>query len=282
MRCDNYCPRCGEIEETVTNAIFECPPALKVWSLSSTPTSTYIFLVSSVYTNIDYLFWRKNNIIVPEQDRDPYPWIIWYIWKARNEKLFRRIDSDPLDLVRHAESECQAWFDANEAVQPVVQENNPEEPQAISLGDICLLDGSWISLAHFSGYGWVWMDSAGNIKLMGTKNIPRRKSALHSEVEALRWAMENMLQHSTCQRFGTDCKELIAMIKDPQAWPNFATELERIETLQICFPDFKITHVPRARNQTSDFLAKTARSFHRELHFIGCSIPVWLPRPPQV
>ncbi|CAG7909640.1 unnamed protein product [Brassica rapa] len=81
--------------------------------------------------------------------------------------------------------------------------------------------------------------------------------------------MENMLQHSTCQSFGTDCKELIAMIKDPQAWPNM-------------LPDFKIMHVPRTRNQISDFLAKTARSFHRELLFIGCSIPVWLPRPPQV
>ena len=73
---------------------------------------------------------------------------------------------------------------------------------------------------------------------------------------------------------GRDYKELIAMIKDPQAWPSFATELERIETLQICFPDFSIIHVPRARNQISDFLAKTARSFHRELLFIGCSIPV--------
>ena len=126
------------------------------------------------------------------------------------------------------------------------------------------------------------MDSSGNIQLMGTRNFPRRESALHSKVEPLRWAMENMLQHSTCQSFETDCKELIAMVKDPQAWPSFATELERIETLQICFPDFKIVHVPRARNQTADFLAKTARYFHRELCFIGCSIPVWLPRPPQV
>ena len=126
------------------------------------------------------------------------------------------------------------------------------------------------------------MDGSGNAQLMGTRNFPRRESALHSEVEALRWAMENMLQHSNCQSFGTDCKELIAMVKDPQAWPSFATELERIETLQICFPDFKITHVPRARNQTADFLGKTARSFHRELCFIGCSIAVWLPRPPQV
>ncbi|KAF3533038.1 hypothetical protein DY000_02042514 [Brassica cretica] len=101
---------------------------------------------------------------------------------------------------------------------------------------------------------------------------------MHLELEALRWAMKNMLQHSACQSFGIDCKDLVAMIKEPHAWPSFATELERIETLQICFPDFSIIHVPRARNQISDILAKNARSFHRELLFIGCSIPVWLPR----
>ncbi|XP_033139405.1 uncharacterized protein LOC117131069 [Brassica rapa] len=261
MRCDNYCPRCGEAEETVTHAIFECPPARQVWSLSSTPTCPNIFPVSSVYTNMDYLFWRKNSIMEPEQDRDPYPWIIWYIWKARNEKLFRGIDRDPLELVRHAESECHAWFEANEVVQAVSQDTINEEPQAVCLGNICLLDGSWTLSANFSGCGWTLMDSSGNSQLMGTKNFPRRESALHSEVEALRWAMESMLQHSTCQSFGTDCKELISMVKDPQAWPSFATELERIETLQICFPDFNITYVPRAQNQTADFLAKTARSF---------------------
>ena len=167
-------------------------------------------------------------------------------------------------------------------VQAVTQDTINEEPQAVCLENICLLDGSWTLSANFSGCGWTWMDSSGNIQLMGTKNFPRRESALHSEVEALRWAMENMLQHSTCQSFGTDCKELIAMVKDPQAWPSFATELERIETLKICFPDFNITYVPRAHNQTAYFLTKTARSFRRELHFVGCSIPVWLPRPPQV
>lgn len=79
MRCDNYCPRCGEPEESVTHAIFECPPALQVWALSSTPTNPETFPVPSIYTNMDYLFWRKNGIMVPEQDRDSYPWIIWYI-----------------------------------------------------------------------------------------------------------------------------------------------------------------------------------------------------------
>ena len=282
MRCDNYCPRCGETDESVTHAIFECPPALQVWSLSATPTSPGIFPLPSVYTNMDYLFWRKNAIIEPDQDRDPYPWIIWYIWKARNDKLFRGIDRDPLELVRHAESECQAWFNANEMIAPVGQANDNEVNQAISLGNICMLDGSWTASDRFSGCGWIWTDSAENVQLMGTRNFTRCESALHSEVEAMRWAMENMLQHSPCQRFGTDCKELIAMIKEPQEWPSFATELEKIETLQICFPEFEIIYVPRVRNQSLDFLAKTARTFRRKLFFIGCSIPVWLPRPPQV
>ncbi|KAF3560906.1 hypothetical protein DY000_02014826 [Brassica cretica] len=39
---------------------------------------------------------------------------------------------------------------------------------------------------------------------METQDHIRRESALHSEMEALRWAMEFMLQHSTCQSFGTD------------------------------------------------------------------------------
>ena len=166
-------------------------------------------------------------------------------------------------------------------IPPVVQASNSEENQVLSLGNISLLDGSWTASDRFSGCGWVCIDSGENIQLMGTQNFTRCESALHLEVEALRWAIENMFQHSPCQSFGTHCKELIAMIKEPHEWPSFATELEKIETLQICFLDFKITHVPRVRNQFFDFLAKSARTFRRELFFIGCFIPVWLLRPPQ-
>ena len=65
MRCDNYCPRCGVPEETVTHAIFECPPTLQAWELSSTPSSSQIFHVPSIYANMDYLFWSKSCIVEP-------------------------------------------------------------------------------------------------------------------------------------------------------------------------------------------------------------------------
>ena len=145
-------------------------------------------------------------------------------------------------------------------VPSIPQDHSIEDPQVLSFGNICMIDGSWTSTTQFSECGWVWMDSLGKVQLMGTWIFSRRESALHSEVEALRWAIESMRHHSTCQSFGTDCKDLIAMIKEPHVWPSFATKLERIETLQICFPNFKIIHIPRAQNQISDSLAMTAQN----------------------
>ena len=145
-----------------------------------------------------------------------------------------------------------------------------------------MVDGSWTSTDQFSGIWWVWKNSMGKIQLMGTQNLRRRETSLYSELEALKWALECMLQHSNCQNFGTDCKDLVAMIKDPQAWPNLSTELEVIQIILMCYSDFKITYVPRAQNEIADSLARNVQSFHRSLCFIGCSIPVWLPRPPHV
>ena len=41
-------------------------------------------------------------------------------------------------------------------------------------------------MTQFSGCGWIWKDSVGQIQLMGMRNFSRRESALHSEVEALK------------------------------------------------------------------------------------------------
>ena len=78
----------------------------------------------------------------PQDDRDPYPWIIWYIWKARNDKLFRGIDRDPLGLVRYAESECQAWYNAKDTRPTTSQPQVVEETQALILSNICMVDDS--------------------------------------------------------------------------------------------------------------------------------------------
>ena len=62
MHCDNHCPRCGEADEYVSNAIFECSPDLQAWDLSSTPSHLNTFRVLNVYTNLNHLLWRENYI----------------------------------------------------------------------------------------------------------------------------------------------------------------------------------------------------------------------------
>ncbi|KAF3488673.1 hypothetical protein F2Q69_00055132 [Brassica cretica] len=134
----------------------------------------------------------------PEDDRDLYHWIIWYIWKTMNDKLFRGIDRDSLKLVRYAESECQALYNAKDYIHAPPQAHIVGDTQALNLDNICMVDGSWTSTDQFSGIGWMWKDDMGKIQLMKTQNLSRRETALHYELEALRWAMESMLQHSTC------------------------------------------------------------------------------------
>lgn len=35
------------------------------------------------------------------------------IWKSLSDKLFRRITEEPLELIKHVQRECYAYFGAN-------------------------------------------------------------------------------------------------------------------------------------------------------------------------
>lgn len=80
-----------------------------------------------------------------------------------------------------------AWYAVNE-VSTETQHPQGIASQGICLQDICLVDGV---------FGWVRKDISGQIQLIGTRNLIRRESSLHLELEALAWAMKNILRNST-------------------------------------------------------------------------------------
>lgn len=95
------CVRCGAESETINHTLFECPPALQCWALSQIP--------AALGYSRNNLLWRAKKQGANEEMMKVFPWIMWHIWKARNEKLFNNKDITPLDTLQLAMREAESW-----------------------------------------------------------------------------------------------------------------------------------------------------------------------------
>ena len=137
---ESVCARCGAESESVNHTLFECPPALQCWALSAIPTSPGLFPCESIYSNIDFLLFRAKEQGVNAEALAAFPWIAWYIWKARNEKIFSNKDISPLDSLQCAIKEAESWIlaqrvDEAHVPEDVERQNPPTSiPQMIFTG----------------------------------------------------------------------------------------------------------------------------------------------------
>ena len=143
---DICCVRCGANEESINHVFFECPPAIQVWALSKIPANPAFFPTKALFTNMDHLFWR----VLPQMEDHQFAWILWYIWKARNNKVFSNLDMDPVDTLKLAETESTLWAEAQilnaQRTAPQINTILPSIP-----GRWCFTDGSWKEGFNFSG-----------------------------------------------------------------------------------------------------------------------------------
>ena len=103
-------------------------------------------------TNMDYLFWRTPK----ELDLSYFLWILWYIWKNRNGKIYKNQIKDPLDLLRTAEIESVLWAESQtkyliNRAPPHIVENH----DALAI-DKCYIDGVRREHDSCTGQGWVY------------------------------------------------------------------------------------------------------------------------------
>ena len=89
--------------------VFECSPALQVRAISEIPSNPALFPTSSLFTNMDHLFCR----VFPQMDDHQFAWILWYIWKWRNNKIFSNLDIDTRETLKLVETESTLWAEAH-------------------------------------------------------------------------------------------------------------------------------------------------------------------------
>lgn len=117
MRIDTRCQMCGLDRESPNHVLFSCAVARQVWALSNIPFPESGFDVASVYQNMFYLLQLKKKKQIPKEIKRTFPWILWLLWKNRNNLIFdglRFLGSETMGKVRE---DTNQWFLAKELDQ---------------------------------------------------------------------------------------------------------------------------------------------------------------------
>ena len=184
---------------------------------------------------------------------------------------------DPRDTLKLAETESLLWAEAQNSQTHSTDRTQVPVPLAIPSipGRWCFTDGSWKTEDKYSGQGW-YSTLEGYDGLMGARNTRASQSPLHTEIEALIWAMKCMRNlRQSCVTFATDCAQLVKMVSEPEEWPAFASYLEDIKFLKRSFNNSEIIHIPRTQNSKADSLARSARKQPSFVVHMDAELPGW-------
>lgn len=112
MKIDKRCQTCGSETESINHTLFECTFARLVWAESTIPNRNGGFDEGSVFTNMPFLLNLEDNSRLVEEDKRSWPWILWNLWKTRNEMLFKGRCVTAVELVLKADKEASEWYAA--------------------------------------------------------------------------------------------------------------------------------------------------------------------------
>ena len=236
---ERLCPRCVSEEETINHCLFLCPPALQNWALSDIPSSPGSFPSESLVENFDFLLLRAKNLRTPTNALARFPWIMWFIWKARNDKVFNGKDILPPDTVSHATRGEEEWRVAQilpSLKAPTTAVN--KEVSNVSPLPRCQVDASWVRNSSFFGGGFVFDFELGS-HTYGSVGMNQVSSPLHAEFNILLCAMRNSLQMGyTSMSFESDCLQLVKLITEKEEWPSLVSEWNEFSFLVSEFNAF--------------------------------------------
>nr|ABD65056.1 hypothetical protein 27.t00122 [Brassica oleracea] len=213
------CPRCGQHEETVNHMLFECPFATQTWSLETLPIEPRELPRPSIFDNFDYLLHRIHKRNGTEECLARIPWILWFLWKARNEKVFNNKDISPLEVFQSAASEAASWRVAQIIPEaPEVNDNlSVLEPQyRPPQRHFFRVDASWKEDDARYGGGFV-MENEDGSTLFGSFPSNRVLPPLHAEFGTLLWAMKSLLTLGhVSMAFESDRMQLVRLIEEEE------------------------------------------------------------------
>ncbi|XP_013729557.1 uncharacterized protein LOC106433258 [Brassica napus] len=197
----------------------------------------------SLYSNF-YRVLNLNYEHAKEEAHDQLgPWLLWRIWKNRNEFLYKGKDYDAPSTVRKAREDMEEWRSRKKAeVSEVSRDHN------------------------------------GNLLWTCARELPTLGSQIEVEAEAIRWAVRILggfsYQHVIVE---TDSLELTKMINGIEApWPKLRPIIQDISNLLATKKAYRVEFFPRSGNKVADRIANESLTFMSHIPKLYSIMPVWL------
>lgn len=112
---------------------------------------------------------------------------------------------------------------------------------------------------------------------MGAKTVPRTRTVVEMEVEALHWAVVNVSRFQYKQViFESDSQELISLMKGEESRPHIDPILLDIQQHLHNFDEVKFEFSKRESNKVVDRIAQESLSFKNYVPKLYSIVPIWL------
>lgn len=115
MGINSSCIHCGELEFTF-HLLFHCDYAASVWALAPLKRALDVSQVTEQGFELQVL---ENLICLPPTgvgEGPVYPWILWSIWTARNNRLFENKTFTAEETIIKAIASAREWQQAHHGI----------------------------------------------------------------------------------------------------------------------------------------------------------------------
>ncbi|KAG7588642.1 Ribonuclease H domain [Arabidopsis suecica] len=189
-----------------------------------------------------------------------YPWVLWFIWKARNLFIFEDKSVSEEDTLLKAIKEARSWQAAKLLqTQKKPSQKTKDRVEAHSEAISCFSDASWLAKSQVCGLGWIFRNPQNVVIHQGSSSRPFVAPALVAEALALKAAITSALalgvSRMACY---SDCQDLVCLLDADGQANELDGILEDIRELCSVFLSCSFHHVSRLYNVEADTLAKSA------------------------
>lgn len=209
------------------------------------------FEEGSLASNLNYLLNLKTKDQGEGKSLRSWPWMIWNIWKSRNELIFKGTRWTPEEIVDKACKEADEWFLAQE-VEEETQRVSEQEVRVVKRKwkpppkdwVMCNVGFEWVKQSKMLGVAWVLRNDRGVVLMHNRRAFSNVISLGEARLVSILCAIEGMTSlHFNRVIFAGDFKDLFLALQKPTLWPALLYQVAELQMHLKGIKEFQLLSV---------------------------------------